>query len=82
MKSKIFMSGIVLTLSLFSTLSFAECGMDRKLELLKEMNEVLEEKTMLLSEARSDKRTEQRLRSLSNRERELRYEYEVVCNVE
>jgi predicted metalloprotease len=68
-------------LSLASTLSFAECGMDRKLELIERLNEVISEKNEILSESRNDKRTELRLKSLNQQERELRYEYEVVCNV-
>lgn len=79
MKAKILLLAI---LSLASTLSFAECGMDRKLELIERLNEVITEKNEILSRSHTDKRSELRLKSLNQQERDLRYEYEVVCNVQ
>ena len=62
MRSNMFFTGLFIALSMISSLSFAECGMDRKLELLKDLNEILEEKALIYRDARNDKKAERRIR--------------------
>lgn len=78
MRSKFF---AIAVLSMISTMSFAECGMDRKLELVEELRDIREERQLLIESNRNDKKAEYTLKMLAQRERELLYEYEVVCNV-
>lgn len=80
MQTKIKTALFTLALSMISTLSFAECGMDRKLEILSRLEKIQVEREDILRSSRADKRAEQILRSLDLEEKDLINEYTVVCN--